>query len=233
MAKAIRGYQSASSTLLDRVRASDAIAWQRFTDLYSPWVYGLCRRAGLSQTDAADISQEVFLVAATRIAGFRRDEAGQSMRRWIGQITRNKIGDWLRNQKTVPSAIGGEFSIVDTLADSVLDDEAMEDETPLLRRAIELIRGDFSETTWLCFRRTVLEGCSASVIAQDLKMSAKAVRQAKYRVVHRLRTEFDGLIDLRAENHSNTGRTSDLRGAVAISSKDSSPLQKHDRFKSQ
>lgn len=192
---------SASSVLLDRIRASDADAWQRFTALYSPWVYSLARRAGLSETDAADIGQEVFLVAATRVGSFKRDRTGQSMRRWLGQITRNKIGDWIRTQKSVPIAVGGEASLVETIADpanSFIDDDLIHDEGPLVRRAIELIRGDFSENTWICFRRTVLEGCPATVVAEDLKMTNKAVRQAKYRVLHRLRTEFDGLINLTA-----------------------------------
>jgi RNA polymerase sigma-70 factor (ECF subfamily) len=196
----IRGDNTASSVLLDRVRASDAIAWQRFTALYSPWVYGLARRAGLSEADAADISQEVFLVAATRIGTFQRDRTGQSMRRWLGQISRNKIGDWFRSQQAIPIAMGGDSPLIETLADPtpecLLDDDAICDEGPLLRRAIEMIRGDFGESTWICFRRTVLEGCPAVVVAADLEMTSKAVRQAKYRVLHRLRTEFDGLLDL-------------------------------------
>ena len=59
---------SASSSLLSRVRASDARAWQRFTLLYSPWAYGIARRAGLSESDAANVSQEVFMTAAVELS---------------------------------------------------------------------------------------------------------------------------------------------------------------------
>lgn len=189
---------SASSGLLSRVRASDAAAWKRLTDLYSPWVYSLARRGGVGESEAADISQEVFLVAATRIQSFRRDEPGQSMKKWLGHIARNKIGDWLRSQKHLPKPIGGEHAVVDQIAESdghLRDGEDWDDESVLVRRAIELIRSDFSDSSWICFRRMVLEDCSAVEIAEDMQMSAKAVRQAKYRVLHRLREEFEGLID--------------------------------------
>src|SRR5262245_29431146 len=67
------GSASTSSTLLERVRAQDQEAWQRLVHLYSPLVYGWCRRSGLQDADAADVGQEVFRDVAGAIAGFRRD----------------------------------------------------------------------------------------------------------------------------------------------------------------
>ena len=43
----------ATSTLIARIRASDAEAWTRFVDIYTPLVYGWARRAGLDDSDAA------------------------------------------------------------------------------------------------------------------------------------------------------------------------------------
>ncbi len=195
----VRSESSASSDLLSRVRDCNAIAWQRFTALYSPWVYSLSRRAGLSETDAADIGQEVFLVAATRIDGFRRTQPGESMKCWLGQIARNKIGDWMRAQSQIPIPIGGDHELIDAANAYALwatqQDDDFPDDAPILQRAIELVKCDFSQATWVCFRRTVLEGESPKVVAEDLGMTAKAVRQAKFRVLSRLRGEFEGLID--------------------------------------
>lgn len=197
-----RSASTASSTLLERVRASDARAWQRFAALYAPWVYRLARRAGLNENDAADVGQEVFMTAALRIDSFRREEPGQSMRRWLAQITRNKIGDWMRVHNRTPTAIGGRNRQVSEVADTngFSNEEFVadaEDEGPLIRRAVELIRTDFQERTWLAFRRTVLESGSTTEVAAELGMTSKAVRQARYRVLRRLREEFDGLIDVR------------------------------------
>ena len=154
----------------------------------------MARRAGLSENDAADVSQDVFMTAAIRIDSFRRDEPGQSMRRWLSQIAKNKIGDWYRTHSKLPKAAG----INDTGYQSCYDDQdesnAVEDRA-LMSRAINLIQTDFSQTTWRCFYDMVVENKSASEIAVELSMAPKAVRQAKYRVLHRLREEFDGLID--------------------------------------
>ena len=195
------GDSTASSTLLDRVRASDARAWQRFAALYAPWVYRLARRAGLDENDAADIGQEVFMTAALRIDSFRREEPGQSMRRWLSQIARHKIGDWLRVHNRTPAAVGGDTGPISQVADSngfctEEFDTEVEDEGPLIRRAIELIRTDFQDHTWLAFRSTVLESRPTADVAAELNMTPKAVRQARYRVLRRLREEFDGLIDM-------------------------------------
>lgn len=194
-----RSESSASTNLLSRVRASEARAWQRFAALYSPWVYRLARRAGLRQSDAADVSQEVFMTAALRMDSFQRDLPGQSMRRWLGQITRNKLGDWMRLQATVPIAYGGDDSTIDRLnavPSPELFNEEFEDDLSLLRRAIELIRTDFEESTWQCFRQIVLEDRTAVDVAQEIGMTPRAVRQAKYRVIRRLREEFEGILEL-------------------------------------
>ena len=65
----------------------------------------------------------------------------------------------------------------------------------MVRRALDVIRGDFQEQTWLAFLRTAVDGRAASEAAAELNMSQRAVRQAKYRVLQRLREEFGHLID--------------------------------------
>ena len=63
----------------------------------------------------------------------------------------------------------------------------------LLRRALAMLRGDFEEKTWQAFWRMTVDGHAAAEIAADLGMSAKTVRQAKYRVLCRLRQEMEGM----------------------------------------
>jgi RNA polymerase sigma-70 factor (ECF subfamily) len=56
-----------------------------------------------------------------------------------------------------------------------------------------LVKGDFSDDTWQAFWRLAVEGQSAPSIAAELGLSPSAVRQAKYRVLCRLREELAGL----------------------------------------
>src|SRR5436190_6698074 len=73
------GSQRSSATsrsLMERVRADDASAWDRLVSLYAPLVFYWCRRADLQEEDAADVLQEVFLAVATHLRGFRKDWPG-------------------------------------------------------------------------------------------------------------------------------------------------------------
>src|SRR5437764_23519 len=88
---------SSRPTLLERLRAGQAGAWERLAELYGQTVYVWCRRAGVSEADAADVSQEVFTAVARTVADFRRERPGDSFRGWLWTITQNKVRDhWRR-----------------------------------------------------------------------------------------------------------------------------------------
>ena len=72
-------------------------------------------------------------------------------------------------------------------------DAAMET-AGLLRRALELIRGEFEGRTWEAFWRAAVEGQSPDLIAADMGVTPAAVRKAKSRVLLRLRQEIGDLI---------------------------------------
>jgi RNA polymerase sigma-70 factor (ECF subfamily) len=55
---------------------------------------------------------------------------------------------------------------------------------------VDLIRAEFDERTWQAFWLTAVENHSGSEAAKLLGMSPGAVRQAKYKVVRRLRQEL-------------------------------------------
>ena len=59
---------------------------------------------------------------------------------------------------------------------------------------MELVRTEFEDKTWRAFWRATIDGQQAADIAEELQMTPKAVRQAKYRVLRRLRLEMDELM---------------------------------------
>jgi RNA polymerase sigma-70 factor (ECF subfamily) len=61
----------------------------------------------------------------------------------------------------------------------------------LMRR----VQGDFSEPTWLAFRRQVLDGVPPAGVAAELGLTLNAVPLARSRVLRRLREELHGLVD--------------------------------------
>ncbi len=62
-----------------------------------------------------------------------------------------------------------------------------------MHRAIGLIRAEFEETTWRAFWRATVDEQKAADIADELQMSCAALRQAKCRVLRRLKQELEDL----------------------------------------
>ena len=195
-----------STSLIQRIQLQDQVAWGRFVDLYSPLIWGWARGSGLESNDADDISQEVFTAVARAISRYERNG---SFRGWLWQITRNKVLDYFRGRKISPKATGGtDFgNWLGQIPETLPEDSSISTVgDPLVARALELIRSEFEESTWTAFVKMVFEKKSAAEIAQelgwtgsdgsDILKGAKRVRQAKFRIMQRLRSEFGEVLDL-------------------------------------
>lgn len=189
------GVEATSLTLLERVKAHDNTAWRRLVGLYSPLVFSWCRRCGLGDEDTADTVQEVFAAVAGNLAKFRRDRPGDTFCGWLRVITRNQIRLHFRRAANRPQAVGGTDANlrIQELPDENLDDPDSVDgreRTGLFHRALDLVRCEFEERTWQAFWLTVVEEMPSAEVCQRLGMTAVAVRQAKFRVLRRLRAEL-------------------------------------------
>lgn len=192
---------STSSSLLTRAKAHDQEAWQRLTRLYGPLVDFWLRQAKLQPADTRDIFQEVFKAVAEGIGSFRKDRPGDRFRGWLRIIVRNKIADHVRRQGVHPVAAGGseayrQFQEIEGRGARTEDRKELDALQQLRLRALELIQGEFEERTWQAFWRVTAEGQAAKDVAQDLGVTASAVRLAKSRVLRRLREEMEGLEEM-------------------------------------
>ncbi len=193
-----------SLSLLKRVRCFDALAWERLSALYGPVVYGWCRRAGLQDNDSADAVQEVFRSVFRGIAEFRgadNSQNGSSFRGWLWTITRNQVRLFFRRGSNVTPAIGGTDAQIRFAehpdSTPILDEDepdAEQTRRQVLQRALELVKADFHETTWQAFAQITLQERSIQDVASELGLTENAVRQAKFRVLRRLREELDGVL---------------------------------------
>jgi RNA polymerase sigma-70 factor (ECF subfamily) len=190
-----------SVTLLARVRAGDAGGWRRFVCLYTPLVLWWCRRNGLRDEDAQDVTQEVFQTVAAKVGGFAGGGQAGAFRRWLSAITRHKLGDHYRRRRRQPRAAGGSDAralLAQAPADPPDDSGATEDGASergiLCRAALDLVRPEFQPHTWEAAWRLTVEGHSAKDVAAELGMSVGAVYTAKSRVLSRLRAELEGLL---------------------------------------
>lgn len=187
-----------SPSLLVRLRANEAGAWERLVDLYAPLVYHWCRGHHLPPEDVADIFQEVFRSVSEHIQGFRRDRPGDTFRGWLRTITRNKIADHLRRRGRQPQAPGGtdaQMRLLEIPNPDASDEDPAEADLVRrqLRRVLEEVRGEFEERTWRAFWEVQMEERGTDEVGRELGMTAAAVRKAKFRVLRRLREELGDL----------------------------------------
>jgi RNA polymerase sigma-70 factor (ECF subfamily) len=185
-----------SDSLVARLKLRDALAWERLSQLFGPVVYGWARRAGLQDSDAADVTQEVFHAVAQQIDAFRKEQPGDSFRGWLWGITRHKILDQFRKRASQPDAIGGSGLVDQTirLIEQPPDQDEEGNHAALVQRALALIQTDFEQTTWQAFVQLVMEGRTAAQVAAELHLTLGAVYTAKSRVLARLRQELDDLL---------------------------------------
>ena len=181
-----------SSSLIRQVQASDPEAWTRMSQLYTPLAYGWCKQAGLQNADIADVVQNVFLAVHNSIAKFRRDAATDSFRGWLWTITRNEVRMHYRRHAGRPQATGGTdaqqaFEQLPDIFESESGPPESATEQHFIHRAIRMIQHEFEQNTWQAFWRTTVDNQTAPEVAEELNMTPGAVRQAKHRVLVRLR----------------------------------------------
>jgi RNA polymerase sigma-70 factor (ECF subfamily) len=187
-----------SHSLIQRARRNDDDAWVRLTRLYGPLVYRWARQCNLQPHDASDISQDVFRSVFHNIRDFDADSPGSTFRGWLWTITRNAVRGHFRSRQGDAVAMGGSDAHTrwEQLPELLREDEAPDAGdagVQLVHRALEIIRDDFDSRTWTAFCRVALEERPTAEVAAELDMTPQGVRQAKYRVLCRLRETCEHL----------------------------------------
>ena len=171
--------------------------------LYSPLVRHWCRQSGIPEHEIADLSQEVFAAVASSLATFQSDRAGTTFRAWMRGIARHKL--WHHARRLSEPAVGG-TDIQKRLEQfpAPADENAVEGEpelsesqadvTGLYRRALRQVQHQFEGRTWTAFWRVTVEDRLPAEVASELGITVNAVRQAKSRVLRRLKEEMGELI---------------------------------------
>jgi RNA polymerase sigma-70 factor (ECF subfamily) len=182
-----------SRSLLQRARAQEPEAWQRLLVLYQPLVRHWCRRGGVAAQDIDDVVQEVFAKAFAALDSFRHSEPSDTFRGWLNGVTRHRILEHFRRVRRHLPAAGG--SDAQHLILEQPDPRAEPDQEErvlchqLYHRALEFIRPEFEQRTWQMFWRSVVDGLPTASVAAELGVSAAAVRQARSRILRRIREE--------------------------------------------
>jgi RNA polymerase sigma-70 factor (ECF subfamily) len=93
----ITGSLDSDYSIVDRCLSGDASAWEDLVRLHSRRVYGLCYRFTGRDSEAQDLTQEVFLRVFRALGSFRSTEG--SFATWLARLTRNLLIDHYRRTR--------------------------------------------------------------------------------------------------------------------------------------
>jgi len=180
-------------SLLERLRQPhNPKAWERFVCLYTPLIFSWARQAGLQESDAADLVQDVFILLLQKMPDFVYDQLG-SFRAWLKTVTLNK---WRDNCRRLSTRREGNGPPPDVEVSDELD-ELWETEyrRQVVSQALRMMQSDFEPQTWQACWLMVVDNQPAATIAAKLGIKVGTVYAAKCRVLARLRQELAGLLD--------------------------------------
>jgi len=98
MANALEVHTPASLLLRLRGQPADDSAWGEFVRRYRPLLMDWCRRWGLQDADAGDVTQDVLTKLAAKMRAFEYDPS-RRFRGWLRTLAHNAWHDFLQEQQ--------------------------------------------------------------------------------------------------------------------------------------
>jgi RNA polymerase sigma-70 factor (ECF subfamily) len=182
-----------STTLLRRLRQSpaDEAAWAEFVERYGRLVYGWCRRWGLQEADAEDVTQTVLVELVRQMREFVYDRRG-SFRGWLRTVAQRTWGRFLEARRRA-AATGQDGVLGEAAGDDLHARLEAESDREVLELAMRRVRDRVYPRTWEAFRLLALEHRSGAEAAGQLGMTVGAVFVARSKVQKMLREEVERL----------------------------------------
>jgi len=190
------------ATLLLRLKDwHDHSSWQDFFDTYWNLIYGIAVKSGLKPEEAQDVVQETMLYVAKKIPDFKYNPAQGSFKGWLLNITRWRINDQYRKNKsgkTVDKPVDGETSSEPVMEEAAANPELaklwdQEWENNLLTAAITKARRRLDPQQYQIFDFYVHKGWAPERISKTFGIPVAQIYLIKHRVTEAIREEVDRL----------------------------------------
>lgn len=196
-----------SRSLLDLARGGNQTAWEQLVGIYQPLIANWLRRHSIPAQDAADVAQEIMAIMIKEIPKFEHSGRTGAFRRWLRNVTANRVRQFWRDGRIRPKATGdSDFRLMlNELEDPNSEMTKRWNEQHdihVLQQITALIEEEFTDKSMQIFRRHVVSQAPANEVAEEFGITVAGVYQVKSRVMRRLRQEADGLLDSLDENQS-------------------------------
>lgn len=179
-------FPETSMTLLSALRTHpfDAGAWGRFVSTYAPRILKWCRRWGLQEADAEDVTQAVLMDFLRRSRGFQYDDS-RRFRGWLRSVVHTSWCELMRSRARVGWVnLGGSMIEIgsiearDDLAEFLDREEACE----RLEEAMQRVRDRVEPRTWEAFWLLNMEGLPGVEAASRVGMRLGSTYAASSKV---------------------------------------------------
>jgi RNA polymerase sigma-70 factor (ECF subfamily) len=138
--------------LVERCLSGDEAAWEDLVKLHTRRVYAICYRFTSNDSEAQDLTQDVFLRIFRNLKSFRSGEGSFTV--WLTRLTRNLLIDHYRRTKQERATDSIEEQLVvlegksspETRTDSIL---AGREASELLQGALQRLSPELRETVIL------------------------------------------------------------------------------------
>ncbi len=190
------------ATLLARlVDLNDSSSWREFFESYWGLIYGVARKAGLSDADAKDVVQDTMSCLARKMPSFRYDPSKGSFKAWLLNLTRWRIVDHLRKRRDESLRLHPEASSATDPVDQIPDPASLvpdavweqEWEVHLVNAALENLRRRVDPEKYQIFDFYVTKQWPAEKVAAQFQISVDQVYLAKHRITELLKLEVQRL----------------------------------------
>jgi RNA polymerase sigma-70 factor (ECF subfamily) len=192
------------ATLLERLKDwQDQSSWQEFFDTYWKLIYGVARKAGMTDAEAQDVVQETIFSVARHMPTFKYDPAIGSFKAWLLNMTRWRIIGQLRKRgpsgvhrpEERDAATGTQTTdkLVDPASQNLDALWEAEWQKALFDAAIAKVRRHLDPHKYQLFDSYVNQEWPAEKVAQSFGVPIEHVYLAKHRVTELIKEEVKRL----------------------------------------
>jgi RNA polymerase sigma-70 factor (ECF subfamily) len=137
----ITGSLDPDYSIVERCLSGDAAAWEELVRMHTRRVYGLCYRFTGKDSEAQDLTQDVFLRVFRALGSFRQTEG--SFTTWLARLTRNLLIDHYRRTRNerVTDSIDEQLPGIEVRSVQAGSAPARPDSAVAGREASELLQG--------------------------------------------------------------------------------------------
>src|SRR4051812_29068 len=186
-------------SLLNRLpNLQDNATWEEFFEIYWKLIFGVARKAGLTEVEAEDVVQETMFAVTKHIPGFKYDPKKGSFKTWLLNMTRWRIVDQFHKRLPVSNNNRAEDSSTDTsIIEKVIDPKSedldaawnLDWEKTVFAAAVEKMKTRADPQKYQIFDFYVRKEWSAEKVAATFGVSVDQVYLEKHRLTEMVKEE--------------------------------------------